>query len=183
MATEITVLSRKEWLAVKTYMCKMTRAEANLIMPHLKTQLASIAFKKRRCISYFSSNLIDESLKFCKPDQTKEQQMIEPKEPDIINSTLQENIESDTDPAVDPNLVLQEAAVCEADDSVIVLPEPLLQFFKYDHLPEHLRVISQKFGLLAEDLCNTLPRNPERTVALRKLLEAKDCAVRASIYK
>jgi hypothetical protein len=29
----------------------------------------------------------------------------------------------------------------------------------------------------------TLPRNPERTTALRKLLEAKDCAVRASIYK
>ena len=35
----------------------------------------------------------------------------------------------------------------------------------------------------AEELCATLPSNPERTVALRKLLEAKDCAVRALIYK
>jgi len=27
-----------------------------------------------------------------------------------------------------------------------------------------------------------LPRNPERTVALRKLLEAKDAAVRAALF-
>jgi len=29
----------------------------------------------------------------------------------------------------------------------------------------------------------TLPRNQERTVALRKLLEAKDCAVRAAVFR
>jgi hypothetical protein len=61
-------------------------------------------------------------------------------------------------------------------------PEPMLQFFVYDHLPAHLQVISQAFSDLAHEVANTLPRNPERTVALRKLLEAKDCAVRAALY-
>ena len=61
--------------------------------------------------------------------------------------------------------------------------EPMLQFFEYTHLPQHLQNISQPFSLLASTLVQNLPRNPERTVALRKLLEAKDCAVRAFIYK
>lgn len=61
--------------------------------------------------------------------------------------------------------------------------EYLLQFFTYSHLPEHLQKISKPFGDLANQLVETLPRNPERTTALRKLLEAKDCAVRASIFK
>ena len=61
--------------------------------------------------------------------------------------------------------------------------EPLLQFFAYDHLPEHLREASAPFGELADHIVKTLPRNPERTVALRKLLEAKDCAVRARLWK
>jgi hypothetical protein len=61
--------------------------------------------------------------------------------------------------------------------------EPLLQFFEYSHLPEHLQVISKDFHLLAHMIVNTLPRNPERTVSLRKLLEAKDCAIRAAIFK
>lgn len=56
--------------------------------------------------------------------------------------------------------------------------EFLLQFFKYDHLPPHLQAISRPFHDLAQSL-TTLPRNPESTTALRKLLEAKDCAVRA----
>lgn len=60
--------------------------------------------------------------------------------------------------------------------------EPILQFFKYDHLPERLQAVSKHFCWLAEELCAMLPRNPERTVALRKLLEAKDAAVRASIF-
>ena len=60
--------------------------------------------------------------------------------------------------------------------------EPILQFFAYDHLPPHLAVISKEFGQLATTIVNELPRNPERTVALRKLLEAKDAAVRARIY-
>ena len=62
-------------------------------------------------------------------------------------------------------------------------PEPLLQFFNWEHLPPHLAAVSQPFGELARGLVVSLPRNPERTVALRKLLESKDCAVRALLFK
>lgn len=62
-------------------------------------------------------------------------------------------------------------------------PEHILQFFSYEHLPLHLRPVSQQFAELAYQVVATLPRNPERTVALRKLLEAKDAAVRAHIAK
>ena len=61
--------------------------------------------------------------------------------------------------------------------------EPMLQFFTWEHLPYALAVVSKPFGQLAHRMVATLERNPERTVALRKLLEAKDCAVRALIYK
>jgi hypothetical protein len=61
--------------------------------------------------------------------------------------------------------------------------EPMLQFFDYNHLRDDLKVVSEPFCYLAVTICNTLPRNPERTTALRKLLEAKDCAVRAQLYK
>ena len=63
------------------------------------------------------------------------------------------------------------------------MTEPLLQFFAFDHLPDELQAISAQFHDLAVNLLICLPRNPERTVALRKLLEAKDCAVRARIWK
>lgn len=62
-------------------------------------------------------------------------------------------------------------------------PDRMLQFFTYSHLPEHLQSISKPFGDLAQHIVDTLPQNAERTVALRKLLEAKDCAVRAHLYK
>lgn len=61
--------------------------------------------------------------------------------------------------------------------------EHILQFFAYAHLPEHLQEVSRPFGELAQRIVNILPRNPERTVALRKLLEAKDAAVRALLAK
>lgn len=61
--------------------------------------------------------------------------------------------------------------------------EPIMQFFAYAHLPEHLQAVSAPFGKLAENIVATLPRNPERTVALRKLLEGKDAAVRALLFK
>lgn len=46
----------------------------------------------------------------------------------------------------------------------------MLQFFVYDHLPENLQVVSMPFCVLAQTICDMLPRNAERTVALRKLL-------------
>lgn len=63
------------------------------------------------------------------------------------------------------------------------MTEPMLQFFAYEHLPPQLQAISKPFGDLARNMVETLPRNPERTAGLRKLLEAKDCAVRALLYK
>lgn len=62
-------------------------------------------------------------------------------------------------------------------------PEPILQFFEYSHLPPHLQDVSRLFGVIAQTIVSELPRNPERTVALRKLLEAKDAAVRARLFK
>jgi ferritin-like protein len=61
--------------------------------------------------------------------------------------------------------------------------EYLMQFFAYSHLPEHLQAVSKPFHDLASQLLASLPQNPERTVALRKLLEAKDCAVRAKLFQ
>ena len=63
------------------------------------------------------------------------------------------------------------------------MSEPTKQFFTYAHLPEPLQKVSKPFCELAEQIELTLPRNPERSVALRKLLEAKDAAVRALIFK
>lgn len=70
--------------------------------------------------------------------------------------------------------------------------EHILQFFSYADLPPKLQAISKPFGDLARALAEgdnipdstitlggPLPRNPERTVALRKLLEARDAAIRA----
>ena len=62
-------------------------------------------------------------------------------------------------------------------------PEHIMQFFAFDHLPSELRMVSEPFAVLAHTLVGALPRNPERTVALRKLLEAKDAAVRAKLAK
>jgi ferritin-like protein len=61
--------------------------------------------------------------------------------------------------------------------------EPMLQFFEYAHLPDDLAEVSSQFAVVAGFIVAELPRNPERTVALRKLLEAKDCAVRARLYR
>lgn len=74
----------------------------------------------------------------------------------------------------------------EPNDNQIPASVPkdrMLQFFAFAHLPPHLQEVSKPFHDLAHHIVNTLPANPERTVALRKLVEAKDCAVRALIYK
>jgi len=61
--------------------------------------------------------------------------------------------------------------------------EHIMQFFSYAHLPEHLANVSVYFANIADLIVEKIPRNPERTVALRKLLEAKDAAVRAMVAK
>lgn len=59
--------------------------------------------------------------------------------------------------------------------------ERLLQFFTYEHLPAPLAAASKPFGILALHIVETVQAGPERTVGLRKLLEAKDCIVRATL--
>jgi hypothetical protein len=61
------------------------------------------------------------------------------------------------------------------------MTERMLQFFTYQHLPPHLQEYSRPFAELAKLMIEKLPSGPERTVMLRKLLEAKDCAVRARL--
>ena len=62
------------------------------------------------------------------------------------------------------------------------MKSPLMQFFAYEHLPPHLQLVSKPFGELAASLEAMLPGNAEKTTAIRKLLEAKDCAVRAILF-
>jgi len=62
----------------------------------------------------------------------------------------------------------------------MIAEEPILRFFAYSHLPPHLQTWSKLFADLAVELMQ-LPRSAERAVALRKLLEGKDAAVRASL--
>lgn len=62
------------------------------------------------------------------------------------------------------------------------MEERMLKWFGYNHLPENLQKVSERFANLAELICSDIPSGPERTVALRKLLEAKDAAVRAVVH-
>ena len=59
--------------------------------------------------------------------------------------------------------------------------QQLLRYFEYQHLPERLQQISKRFHDLAWALVDEVPESPEVTVMIRKLLEAKDCAVRAAL--
>lgn len=58
---------------------------------------------------------------------------------------------------------------------------PILRYFEYDHLPEKLQAMSKPFCDLAHEMALELAHCPETSVALRKLLEAKDAAVRAAL--
>lgn len=62
-----------------------------------------------------------------------------------------------------------------------IATDPILHFFHYAHLPAALQAASKPFCALALHIIETAARNPERSVALRKLLEAKDAAVRAML--
>lgn len=57
----------------------------------------------------------------------------------------------------------------------------LLRWFSYSHLPPELQDISAPMGIVANEMAAALPDGPELTAGLRKLLEAKDCFVRAAI--
>lgn len=58
----------------------------------------------------------------------------------------------------------------------------ICRYFSYDHLPEPLKQISAPFTELVETMLDAIPNDsPELTAGLRKLLEAKDCMVRAAL--
>ncbi|CDH25690.1 conserved hypothetical protein [Xenorhabdus bovienii str. kraussei Becker Underwood] len=56
-----------------------------------------------------------------------------------------------------------------------------MKYFEYSHLPAHLQEISKPIGDVARLMGESLPNGPEKAAGLRKLLEAKDCLVRAKL--
>ncbi len=66
------------------------------------------------------------------------------------------------------------------EDAAAVLNYPILEHFTFDHLPEGLQEISRPFCDLAFKMAKGLQRSAEVSAGLRKLLEAKDCMVRAA---
>lgn len=61
--------------------------------------------------------------------------------------------------------------------------DEMLQFFQFAHLPPHLQTISKPFGELAALIVEKLPKNSQRDHAVNALVQAKDFAVRAQLYK
>ena len=58
---------------------------------------------------------------------------------------------------------------------------PIMKFFEYKHLPDHLQKVSKHLFEVAEVMDIMLPAGAEKSAGLRKLLEAKDCFVRANL--
>jgi hypothetical protein len=61
------------------------------------------------------------------------------------------------------------------------MSNPIMQYFAYEHLPPRLQDISAPFCKLARDIDDNTPDSAEKSAGLRKLLEAKDCIVRAAL--
>jgi hypothetical protein len=57
----------------------------------------------------------------------------------------------------------------------------IMKYFEFKHLPEKLQDVSASVFILAQAMDEQLPEGPEKTAGLRKLLEAKDCFVRAKL--
>ncbi|MDO5769903.1 MAG: hypothetical protein Q4P13_10385 [Psychrobacter sp.] len=58
---------------------------------------------------------------------------------------------------------------------------PIMKYFAYEHLPDSLKEVSKQCHDLAKHIDDTIPNSAEKSAGLRKLLEAKDCFVRASL--
>lgn len=61
------------------------------------------------------------------------------------------------------------------------MPTNVDKFFGYDHLPEQLQQVSKPIAELQQLMENLLPDGAEKSAGMRKLLEAKDCFVRAKL--
>lgn len=58
----------------------------------------------------------------------------------------------------------------------------VLQWFRWEHLRPSLHDVARPFAELAVDMVTALPDSPELIAGLRKLMEAKDCMVRAAVH-
>ena len=67
------------------------------------------------------------------------------------------------------------------DGKTLLQKNPILTYFTYRHLPKHLQLVSAPVGELADRMAAELPDTEEKALGLRKLLEAKDCFVRAAL--
>lgn len=61
------------------------------------------------------------------------------------------------------------------------MPNPTMRYFEFAHLPQNLQEVSKPIGELAASMDSLLPESAEKSAGLRKLLEAKDCFVRAAL--
>lgn len=61
------------------------------------------------------------------------------------------------------------------------MPSTTIKYFAYEHLPEKLQEVSKPVAELAKLMEETLPDGAEKSAGMRKLLEAKDCFVRAKL--
>lgn len=61
------------------------------------------------------------------------------------------------------------------------MKNPIMQYFTFEHLPANLQTVSKPIAELARSMDAELPDGPEKSAGLRKLLEAKDCFVRARL--
>lgn len=76
----------------------------------------------------------------------------------------------------------QESMFPQPERELNQLGNPIMRYFSYEHLPEgYLQSTSRAFAELAKKVEGGLPNGPEKSTALRKLLEAKDAAVRAAL--
>jgi hypothetical protein len=66
-------------------------------------------------------------------------------------------------------------------DEHIYVPSFILRYFDWKHLPSHLKFVAQRYEEIARQMDYILPPGAEKSVALRKLLESKDAAVRAAL--
>lgn len=71
---------------------------------------------------------------------------------------------------------------CQHQRGKTMQEERMMKWFDFEHLPEHLKVVSANFYEAACEIVALIEPGPERTVALRKLLESKDAAVRATVH-
>ena len=78
-------------------------------------------------------------------------------------------------------IVMARFQAWRVDGGKIRPSDPAMVYFNYNHLPPELQSVSKQFHDLATFIVEQLPRNAQRTVALQKLLEAKDAAVRAKV--